>query len=55
MNEVVSFVDGSVTGCSKSNLNYPPFTPGKSVTRQTSNFTSNWTQRKGNEAMYAQN
>ncbi|XP_077637215.1 maltase-glucoamylase [Crocuta crocuta] len=27
MNEVSNFVDGSISGCSTSNLNYPPFTP----------------------------
>ncbi|XP_049750058.1 maltase-glucoamylase [Elephas maximus indicus] len=27
MNEVSNFVDGSVSGCSTSHLNYPPFTP----------------------------
>ncbi|XP_039716533.1 maltase-glucoamylase isoform X1 [Pteropus medius] len=27
MNEVSNFVDGSLSGCSTSNLNYPPFTP----------------------------
>ncbi|XP_060052707.1 maltase-glucoamylase isoform X2 [Erinaceus europaeus] len=27
MNEVSNFVDGSLTGCSTDNLNYPPFTP----------------------------
>ncbi|XP_077004171.1 maltase-glucoamylase isoform X1 [Tamandua tetradactyla] len=27
MNEVSSFVDGSVSGCSANSLNYPPFTP----------------------------
>ncbi|XP_074171361.1 maltase-glucoamylase [Rhinolophus sinicus] len=27
MNEVSNFVDGSVSGCSTSSLNYPPFTP----------------------------
>lgn len=27
MNEVSNFIDGSVSGCSTSDLNYPPFTP----------------------------
>lgn len=29
MNEVSSFVQGSLKGCDVNKLNYPPFTPGK--------------------------
>lgn len=31
MNEVSSFIKGSKNGCAQNDLNYPPFTPSKSI------------------------
>lgn len=31
MNEVASFIPGSARGCEQNDLNYPPFTPRKSL------------------------
>lgn len=31
MNEISNFVQGSSNGCAQNDLNYPPFTPSKSI------------------------
>lgn len=42
MNEISNFVQGSSNGCAQNDLNYPPFTPSKSIFSHREKYLKEW-------------
>lgn len=42
MNEISNFVQGSNNGCAQNDLNYPPYTPSKSIFNHREKYLKEW-------------